>query len=76
MTTNLRSVRIEAQYGAVPWACPESVAVEWTEAAPTAFDINLAIAQLAAVPVLARIDGEPRVPDGAEVTMHTSGGLR
>jgi len=61
----MRSVRIEAQYGAVPWACPASVTVEWTEDAPTVTDINIAIAQLAAVPALARIDSEPRITSGS-----------
>lgn len=69
----MKSLRIEATYGAVPWACPESVTVEWCEP-PSATEINVAIAQLAAVPALARIDGEPRVP-GATVTS-LSGGQR
>lgn len=79
-TRYMRSLRIEATYGAVPWACPETVAVEWTEpeAMPTATEINVAIAQLAAVPALARIDGEPRVPDGKPiiVTTNPTGGRR
>jgi len=78
-TRYMRSLRIEATYGAVPWACPETVAVEWTEpdAMPTATDINVAIAQLAAVPALARIDGE--APDAAGMPMRLttpSGGYR
>ena len=74
----MRSLRIEATYGAVPWACPESVTIEWyePETPPTATEINIAIAQLAAVPALARIDGEPRVPDGATVTLSGSRDLR
>jgi len=75
----MKSLRIEATYGAVPWACPESVSVEWCEPdqMPTATDINVAIAQLAAVPALARIDGE--APDAAGMPMRLttpSGGYR
>lgn len=56
---HMKSLRIEATYGAVPWACPEQVSVEWCEpdAMPSATEINVAIAQLAAVPALAHIDG-------------------
>lgn len=67
----MRSLRIEATYGAVPWACPEQVSVEWCEpdAMPSAAEINIAIAQLSAVPALARIDGEPRVPQGKPIAV-------
>lgn len=74
----MRSVRIEATYGAVPWACPESVSVEWCEpdTMPDGTEINSVIAQLAAVPAAARVGIDP--VDGArERGMVTvSGGAR
>jgi hypothetical protein len=57
-TESFPSVRIVATYPATPWACPETVSVEWANPLkpPSSLDVSSAVAALAAVPSRARID--------------------
>jgi len=52
------AVRVVATYPATPWACPESMSVEWNDPCkqPSSLDISSAVAALAAVPTRARPD--------------------